>query len=363
MKTAVVLSLMIALARSAVDGQTWTPQLGIAGGVSRQKPAGTGQHDEIDRWELPNSGSLQPALFVILPLSGRVGLESSLGAMRAKFSESSGLIPTSTSTDIRLTVRADFAVTANVYIAAGGMLRRRELNSGHSTQTGAVGAFGYHRGIGAGLDARLEAEWITQRRTGSIGPSNVYALLFGLSHPFRSQGERAVSDAPTFRPWRLQLGAAGGYARNHLYGTALGVYFDAHETDITVPGSGATTPPPLFLDAPLVGRLALEIGLGGQRIQQRGTTLFDGHIAPRLNVAIYRGLYAGAGGNLQYVEQSGSKGIGFAGANVGAGYRFSIVQPFEGRVDITYTMFKEREDFPLAQNTIAVLLGVAMVLR
>lgn len=363
MKTGIVLALLTGWAGSAVAAQTWTPQLGITGGVSRQKPAGTGRHDEIDRWEFPSSGSLQPALFVILPLVRRIGLESSLAVSQTRFSESSGLIPTSTNTDIRLTIRADIALTPHAYVAAGGMLRRREINGGHSTQTGAVGALGYRQGIGAGLDARVEAQWVTQRQTDSLAPSNVYALLFGLSHPFRSQRARAVRNAPTFTPWRLQIGAAGGYARNHLYGTVTGIYVDAHETDLTVPGSGATTPPPLFLDAPLAGRLALEIGLGAQRIQQQGTTLFDGHVAPRVNIAIYRGLYAGAGGNLRYVEQSGSKGIAFAGANVAAGYRVAIIQPLEGRIDISYTMFKEREGFPLAQNTMAVLFGLAMVLR
>src|SRR5712664_132455 len=363
MKTAIVLSLLMAFARSSITGQTWTTQLGIAGGVSRQKPAGTGLRDEIDRWELPRSGSLQPALFVILPLARRIALESSLAASHTKFRESSGLIPGSSSSDVRLTVRADVAVTASLYVAAGGMLRRREIDGGHSTQTGMVGALGYHHGIGADLDARIEAQWLTQRKTDSIAPSNIYSLVFGLSHALSSRGARSNRNATTFRPWRLQVGAAGGYARNHLYGTLAGIYVDAHESVLDAPGSGATTPPPLFLDAPLAGRLALEIGFGVQRIQQQGATLFDGNVAPRLNIAIYRGLYAGAGGNLQYVEQTGSKGIAFAGANVGAGYRFSVSQPLEGRVDISYTVFKERADFPFAQNTLAVLLGMAIALR
>jgi hypothetical protein len=167
----------------------------------------------------------------------------------------------------------------------------------------------------------------------------------------------------TFNPWRLQIGAAGGYARNHFYGTLAGIYVDAREMVLDVPGSGPPTPPPFFLDVPLAGRLALEIGLGVQRIQRQDTTQFDGHFAPRLNIAIYRGLYTGTGGNLRYIARSGSRGIAFAGLNAAAGYRLLITQSLEGRIDISYTVFKEREDFPLAQNTAAVLLGLAMALR
>ena len=100
-----------------------------------------------------------------------------------------------------------------------------------------------------------------------------------------------------------------------------------------------------------------------QRLQEQGTTTFDGHFAPRLNVALYRGLYAAAGGNLRYLKQTGAKSFALAGANVATGYRFPVVRPLEARVDISYTVFKERKDFPFAENTVAVMLGVAMGLR
>jgi len=365
MKTCLALAVLAGLMSSSLPGQTWTSQVGITGGLSRQKPAGTGQNDAIDRWEFPNSGELQSALFVILPLTQRTALETNLAASHSKFTEASGLVPTSTASDVRLVVRADFAVTANAYVAAGALLRRHAIDGAHSTQSGLVGAIGYRRAIGTDLELRIEAQWLTQRKTDSILPSNVYSLLLGVSRRF-SPETHATGPAGAFAPWRLQLGAAGGYARTHFFGGFSGFYLDVHETVIDLPGSSATSPPPMFLDAPLPwagGRLAVEMGFAAERLQQHDTTLFNLHLAPRLNVAIYRGLYAGAGANVLYVDQTGAKAFAFAGANVAAGYRFTIVPPLEERIDISYTAFKQRADVPFAQNSVAILLGLSIPLR
>lgn len=362
MRPSLAVSLLAAFIGSSLAGQTWTTQVGLTGGVSRQKPAGTGQADAIDRWELPNSGTIHPALFVIVPLARRIGLESSLAASRVQFKEAGGLIPESSESEVRLTVRADFALTAHVYVAAGGLLRRREIDSSHSTQTGVLAALGYRWPIGRNLDGRIEAQWLTQRQTDSILPSNVYAVLFGISQRLNPRETRA-HPATSFTPWRLQVGAAGGYARTHVYGSASGLYLNVRETVLDVPGSHGTTPPPLFLAVPLGGRLALDLGFAEQRIRQRDTTSFEAHIAPRLDVALYHGWYAGAGANMLYVAQTGSKGIALAGASVATGYRISLAQPLEGRVDVSYTVFKQRADFPFAQNTVAALLGLGVPLR
>jgi len=363
MKRLVLILLLATVAHSSIVGQAWSPQLGIQGGILRQKPAGTGQADQVDRWELPSSGTIQSSFYLIAPLSGRIGLESSLAASHTKFKEASGLVPGSSSSDTRLTVRANIALTSSIYVAAGGLLRRREIDGSHSIQTGLLGAVGVQPQITRSLTARIEAQWLTQRRTDSILPSNVYALLFGVSQRLLSPAARSSGGTSTFRPWRLQVGAAGGYVRTHLYGSISGLYVDGSETVINLPGSQGTTPTPLFLDVPLRGRLALEAGFGMQHTQQNGATFVDGHVAPRLNVAIYRGFYAAAGGNIRYLEQTGGKGFALAGANVATGYRFLVVGPVEGRVEASFTAFKERANFPLAQNAAAALLGVAMALQ
>lgn len=362
MKVRILLGLFIALVASRGATQTWTNQLGLQGGLLRLKPAGTRRHDYIDRWQVPNNGSTVPDLFVVLALTHRVALESGLAASHEKFREASGLIPASSASEIRLTLRADILITGGAYLAAGAMLRRRHVDASHSTQTGLLAALGYQRSIGSSLGFRLEGQWLTQRKTDSIAPSNVYAILVGISRELKSAARSPAGSTP-YAAWRLQVGAAGGYVRNHLHGTLAGFYLDARETVIELPGTGQTTPAPLFVDVPVHGRLALELGFGAQRTQEAGSTLFDGHLAPRLNVAVYRGLYAGAGGNLRYVEQTGAKGFAVAGAHVAAGYRSKLTNALEGRLDVSFTAFKQRTNFPFAQNSLAALLGVAVALR
>jgi hypothetical protein len=364
MKT-LILCVLIVLRNPPVTAQSWSPQLGIEAGFHRLKPAGTNSPDHVDRWELPNSGSVLPSVFVVVPLSGRIALESGLAVLRTEFKEAAELIASTRAADVRLAIRADVALSSGVYFAAGGTIRFRQIEDNHSVQTGLLAAVGYQRSVSSSLSARIETQWRAQRKTDSLAPSNVYALLIGLSRRLNTVDARAEAGRGdrTFRAWRLQLGTAGGYARTHLYGSVLGLYLDARETAITLPGSGATTPPPLYLIAPLRGRLALEVGLGAARTRRQDSTLFDSHLATRLNVAITRGAYAGAGGNIRYLAQTSSKGFAFAGVNLGAGYRFSLINALEGRVDVSYATFKERENFPFAQNNVAVLLGVAMALE
>ena len=365
MNAIIPLCLFAAVATTSAAAQGWTKQVGMQGGVLRLKPAGTHQRDYIDRWEIPNNGSTVPDLFVVLPVTRRVALESGLAASHEKFKEASGLVPASSASDVRLTARADILLTGAAYVAAGAMLRHHRVDGSHSMQTGLLGAIGYHRPVGSSLNVRIEGQWLTQSKTDSIAPSNVYAIMFGVSRDLTSvrqpPGRSRAADGP-FRPWRLQVGGLGGYVRNHFYGGIFGVYVDARETVIQFPGTGATTPPPLFVDLPLHGRLAVELGFAAERSQQSGFTLFDSHVAPRLSFAVYRGIYAAVGGNLRYVQQTGEKGFAIAGAHVASGYRVPL-DAFEARVDVSYTVFKERTNFPFAQNSVAVRLGIAMALQ
>ncbi|MEX2156458.1 MAG: hypothetical protein WD773_06430 [Gemmatimonadales bacterium] len=366
MRKLIAVLAIATLGAAPAAGQAWTPQIGIVGGFARIKPAGTGQRDYIDRWELPGTGSAYTTLFVVIPLTSRLALEPAIAASHAAFKEASGLIPSASSSNIRLTFRTDVALASRFYVAAGGMLRYRQVDDARQVQTGILAALGYRQPLGSDLTARIEAQWISQRGTDSIAPANVYALLLGFSG--RLVGRSARRPRPSdfssarARPWRLGLGMAGGYVRNHLYGNALGFYVDVHETVVGLPGSGSTTPPALSIVVPLRGRLALEAGFDAQRTQQQGNTLFDGQLSTRLDLAIYRGGYVAGGGNIRYVEQTGNAGFAFAGANVAAGYRFPLIEELDGHVEISFTTFKERRDFPFAQNTLAVMLGVTIAL-
>src|SRR5207247_6509092 len=92
MKRRIVLCVLTALASSSLAGQGWTTQLGIQGGILRQKPAGTRRQDAIDRWELPSTGSIQPSFFLVARLNNTIGLESSVGAWPTKYREASGMV-------------------------------------------------------------------------------------------------------------------------------------------------------------------------------------------------------------------------------------------------------------------------------
>ena len=345
----------------------WAPAIGIVGGFARTIPAGGGQPPYADRLELPGTAASYPTLFVVIPLTARLALEPAIAASRTAFKEASDLFPAASSSNVRVTLRGDVAIAGGLYVAAGGLLRYREVTDAHDIQLGVLGAVGYREDLGSRLAARIEFQWISQRRTDSIVPTNVYALLLGFSRRLGVQppSSTAPSNAPSARarPWRLGVGMAGGYVRNHLYGSALGSYIDAHETSVNSPGTGSPALPALFVVIPLRGRLAFETALGGQRTQQPGSTSIDGQLSTRFDLAILGGAYVATGGTVRYIEQTGASGFAFAGAHVAAGYRFPLVSQLDGRAEVSFTAFKERRDFPLAQNTLAVLLGVTMVLN
>lgn len=339
--------------------QIWTSQIGILGGFARTKPAGTGQRDHLDQWDLPGAGAPYPTVFVVIPIASRVALETAISAAHTSSSETGGLLPNRSISNVRYTLRTNVALTGRVYVAAGGTLRYAQLDDVHQVQAGVVGAMGYLHPVGRDLTARIEAQWIARQRTDSISPSTTYALLLGFSHRLRRS---PVSSAPA-RPWKLSLGMAGGFVRSRSYGSVLGFDVDFRETGIHLPASGSMSLPSLFAIVPLLGKLALETGFEAHRTQREGTTLFDGHLSTRLDVAVYRGGYIAGGGNVRYIEQTGSAGFAFAGASVATGYRFPLAGSLDGRLEVSFTAFKERANFPFAQNALAVLVGVTMPLQ
>ncbi|HEV8399244.1 MAG TPA: hypothetical protein VGQ18_05315 [Gemmatimonadales bacterium] len=342
----------------------WRPEIGVVGGFARIMPAGGGQPRYLDRLELPGTAASYPTVFVVIPLTSRLALEPAIAGSRSAFKEANDLIPATSSINVRVTLRADLAIAKGFYIAAGGLVRFKETDDVNDTQLGALGALGYREELGSRLAARIEFQWVTQRQTDSLVPTNVYAMLLGFSHRLegRAAAPAAQRDASSERrrPWRPAFGIAGGYVRNHVYGSAFGSDFDAHESFAILPGSGSPVLPALFIVLPLYGRLALETAVGGERTQLPGSTAIDGRLSTRLDLAIYRRGYVAGGGAVLYIAQGGRPGFAFAGANVAAGYRFPLLEGLEGRAEVSFTTFKERQNFPLAQNTLAVLLGVTM---
>lgn len=362
MRSLSIVLALTAVTPAAAHAQTpWVPEIGIQGGIARVKPTGTNASDHFDLWDVPGNGSSYASLFAIIPVTDWFAIEPSLSAAQFSLGEAGGLLPFVAGTSLDLTVRDAFSLVSGLYAAAGGTALYRESGGVHETQLGIVAAVGYRARVGPGLTARLEARGTSMRRTDLTPPFNVYALLLGISAGAGNRGVRGERTAPPHQ-WRFGLGIAGGYARTHLSGS-VGFPVIADQTVIALPGSGSTTPATLFAIIPLGGRFALETGLDAHRTQANDTTVFDGHFSARLDVTLHGGWYAAGGGDLQYIEQSGADGFAFTGANVAAGYRFPLIAALGGRVEMNYTVFKERENVPLAQNIVGVMFGVTMPLK
>ena len=345
----------------------WAGEIGIQGGFVRIKPAGTGQADHIDFYDVPGTSDAIAAyggLFAIVPLSSTLAFEPSL-----RFAQTtSNLFPYAIvlGTTAEVGLRADYAFTKAFYGAVGGVLSYAEASGVNELQPGAQLAVGYRRGIGRRLNGRIEAQWTTVAKSDQIGAHNDYAVLVGVSATVLPQG---AASAPTSRAagrgWRTAVGLQGGYARSHLVG-------GGDLTTISAPGTGTAgiggvlspSPAALFVIMPVGGPLALQVGLDAHQIQSSAITVFNAQVAPRVDVLLRGGLYAGAGGSLHILRDSQTKmNCVFASSTV-LGYRFALSGNLGGRVEMSYLMYKQNVTlgFP-AMNTFGLTFGASVALN
>jgi hypothetical protein len=361
---AATLSLPPLLATVARAQSPWRPAIGIQGGFVHVKPTGTGVPDQTNLWDAPGDGSTYPTVFAVIPLTKRLAVESSLSAAQQSFGGAANTVTAfASSSRMLVTLRGNVAVVAGLYVAAGGMLRYLESDTDHSERVGVLAAVGYRMTVGGGVSARIEAQGVSLPRTEGLVPVNLYALLLGVATHSGASSPAAQGAHPARGPWRLAFGATGGYTRNHSRGSIGGLPVRAEQTLIALPGSAAATPTTLYTIVPVAGRVALEVGVDAHRSANSDSATFTSQVAPRIDVALDDGWYASAGGNLRYVEATGAKGFALAGASVAAGYRFPLTPRLGGRVELSYTVFKERKSFPLAQNIVAVMFGVTVPVR
>lgn len=173
----------------------------------------------------------------------------------------------------------------------------------------------------------------------------------------------AQGKPPGAEAWRTAIGMAVGYTRMHAQGLGLVIDLTIFSAPVVGGAAGVGTPPTLFAILPLGRRLAIEPGLDVHRAQSGGNTNFNGNLSLRVDYAVHRGWYAGAGGNVQYVQSTGQKGIGIAGAGLAWGYRFHVAGPVGGRFELNYTVFKQRSGFPFATSTLGLMFGAVLPLR
>src|SRR6266545_4235620 len=125
--------IALAGADASAQGQ-WAWEIGVVGGFARFMPAGGGQPRYADRLDLPGSASAYTTLFVVIPLTSRLALEPAIAASRTTFKEANDLSPAASSANVRLTLRADVAIAAGLYIAAGELLRYKDVDDAHDIQ-------------------------------------------------------------------------------------------------------------------------------------------------------------------------------------------------------------------------------------
>lgn len=367
MPRSLVLVALVSVVTTAQAQNAWQAEIGIQGGFARVVLAGTGA-DPTNAIMVPgfSLGNTAAGVYAIIPWSQKFAVETEIAA--SQFSLGGGVASV-----IGAGLRGDYAVTKQVYVAAGGTLAYNN-GLGNETQLGVQGGLGYRFRLSRTLNGRVEGRTTFLGKADNASPTNVYSVLFGVSTA-TSGGQAAASASarPSTRAWRPQIGIAGGYADAHLIG--LGSV-----TSLSFPGYGGalgnalgglvsalravTLPPTMFAIIPLGNKVALEPGLDIQRFEEGGQTDFSGNLSLRFDYAVHGGWYGALGGNLHYIKTSGVSAETRTGVNIGWGYRFPLVAGVSGRVETNYTWFREITDLGLPPtNVFGLMFGAAMPLK
>ena len=180
MRKLIAVLALAALGASAASAQSmWNTEIGIQGGYSRLKPAGTGVNDYTDVFDIPgaNSGlatgipTTYNSFFAILSWKDKVALEPSMA-----FGSIAGQV-----TQVGLSLRADYALSPKFYAAGGAVMGYLATGGITDYQLGVQAAVGYRLKVTGRINGRLEANWISTKATDVVGAANVYSLLFGVS--------------------------------------------------------------------------------------------------------------------------------------------------------------------------------------
>jgi len=365
----VILGLaLLAVTSAQAQRGSWRSEVGIQGGFSRFKPAGTAAKDHVDLFDVPGIGGT--SLYAVVPWRERIAVEPSFS-----FTQGSYLFGFTLAS---IGLRADYALTDKIYGAAGGLLQFTEATGSHESQLGLQVGIGYRLRLASGLNGRIEANWQTTHKAQLAQPANTYSLLFGLSSPLR--GAAPVSPrAGAPRAWEAMIGMQGGYSQVHFVNGGEFAFLSlpgfgggtVTTTVGTLPSNSLIpTAPTVFAIIPVGTKLAVEPGLDLHRSQSQGLTVFSGNFSGRLDYAVSGGWYAAAGGNLNWIKATKgffsdpNKGsVSVTGANVAWGYRFRIGGAVGGRIEANYTMFKSNKDVGQATNALGLMFGATMPLR
>lgn len=169
-----------------VTAKAWAPVLGIQGGYASAHLVGS--NNSLSGVFIPgfvsSSGlpvQVPPALFAIVPLSGKWAIEPSVDLHHTSEAGSSA-------TSFEVGARVDYAVTGGWYAAAGGQLLNVNPAIGSSgTISGIALAWGYRFHLAGATGGRTELNYLMSRKNDSLGvPAiNTLTLGIGLTMPLR----------------------------------------------------------------------------------------------------------------------------------------------------------------------------------
>src|SRR5260370_27462532 len=200
----------------------WSPEVGFQGGFSRFKLAGTGGLSKpADFFDVPGFVGLAPvfpagigALYAIVPLARQLALEPSFTTAQLSVARQNAGLGL---TVVRAGLRADYAITPNVYGAAGGTLGFVESTGQHQTQLGVQAAIGYRLHLDGRLHWRVEANWQSAKKTNLVPPWNTYSLLVGGSSSVAARPTPgAIPPTRSASAWQPVIRIAGANSRIHF---------------------------------------------------------------------------------------------------------------------------------------------------
>jgi hypothetical protein len=166
-----------------------------------------------------------------------------------------------------------------------------------------------------------------------------------------------ATSAPAQNAWQAEVGIQGGYSKVKRSGTGVsdaGSFF-------MIPGAATVAPiltyGSVYAIIPWKNKIAVEPTVGFSQLSiASGATA--ARLGLRVDYAISPKFYGGAGGVLNYIEQSGSNGTQL-GVQLGFGYRMKIARGLNGRIEAQWVSTKKGDNVTGPFNAYSVLVGVS----
>ncbi len=364
MQKLLAIGVLAILATPANAQRTWQPEIGVQGGFSSFKPAGTGG-SSTTLIDLPGGSFLTTILtyaplYAIIPVGNRLAIEPQLGASQLT-------VGTTALTLARVGLRLDYGFGPGLYGAAGTVLNILEPGSPGNKQVGLQIGVGYRTHLAGSLNGRVEANWVTTHASDVTGAFNAYSVLLGVSSTLNGGPAARPTRSTGTKAWTPMLGVAGGYASAHAVGSGgdiTGVFIPGGLNNLSILGPGIAAPPTLFVIVPLGGKWAVEPSFDVHHFAPSGTKTTTFEVGARVDYAVAGGWYAAAGGELVNVKSTGTSSATVTGADLAWGYRFHLAGATGGRFEVNYLMTGKNNTLgspPI--NTLSLLFGLTMPLR